>query len=155
MSQITKHVSYAEMVQTNVKGIDNTPNPSQLERIILLLNNVFEPLREHVGAPIKINSIFRSKKVNSAIGGSKTSQHMADNGAAMDIDDSYGHMSNNDMAIWIKHNVDFDQIIFEKPINGKSSWIHVSYKRTGNRKQVLIFDGRKYLDYKTHSHLIY
>jgi hypothetical protein len=151
--KVTEHVSYAEATQTN-SNLANIPSGEQMERIKLLCEKVFEPLRKHVGKPIKINSIFRSAAVNKAIGGSSTSQHCANNGAAMDIDDTHGAMSNNDMGIWIMTNLDFDQLIFEKPVGKKSSWIHVSYKKTGNRKQVLIFDGKSYLPFGTHKHLI-
>ena len=152
--KISKHVTYAEATQTNV-NLSNIPSGEQMERIKLLCEKVFEPLREWVNAPIKINSIFRSVLVNKAIGGSKNSQHMAMDGCAMDIDDTFGHKSNNEMGLWIMENLTFDQLIFEKPINGKSSWIHVSYRKHGNRKQALIFDGKKYLKYNSNKHLIY
>lgn len=152
--KVTTNVSYAEVVQTSVRGVENIPSGEQMERIKALLENVFEPLRAHVGKPIKINSVFRSFAVNKAIGGSATSQHMALNGSAMDIDDTFGHMSNNDMGLWIMKNVEFDQLIFEKPINGRSSWIHVSYNKGRNRKQVLIFNGRKYLPFESNKRLL-
>jgi hypothetical protein len=150
---ISKHVSYAEATQTSSSAA-NIPSGEQIERIKLLCEEVFEPLRLHVGKPIKINSIFRSAAVNKAIGGSSTSQHCANNGAAIDIDDTHGAMSNNDMGMWVKENLNFDQLIFEKPVNKKCSWIHISYKKTGNRKQVLIFDGKQYLPFETHKSLI-
>jgi hypothetical protein len=152
--KITKHVTYAEATQTNSQ-LSNIPSGEQMEKIKLLCEKVFEPLREWVDAPIKINSIFRSVEVNKAIGGAKNSQHMAIDGSAMDIDDTYGHKTNNEMGLWIMENLNHDQIIFERPINGKSSWIHVSYRQYGNRKQALIFDGKKYLPYKSNKHLIY
>jgi zinc D-Ala-D-Ala carboxypeptidase len=143
MSKVTKHVSYSEVIQTKVKGVSNEPTPTHMNNIIELCKNVFEPLREHVGKPIKINSVYRSEAVNKAIKGAISSQHCK--GEAMDIDDNFGGMSNNEMGLWIKDNLIFDQLIFEKPINGKSSWIHVSYKSNGmNRKQTLVFDGKKY-----------
>lgn len=145
--RISEHVSYAEATRTSVEGVANIPNPQQLENIKKLCKKVFEPLRNHVNNPIKINSIFRSEEVNRLIGGSVTSQHC--NGEAMDIDDTYGFMSNNRMGVWIMENLDFDQLIFEKPINGKSSWLHVSYKdKMTNRRQVLIYTGKKYIKYR-------
>jgi hypothetical protein len=152
--KITNHVTYAEATQTNTK-FSNIPSGEQMEKIKLLCEKVFEPLREWVNAPIKINSIFRSPQVNNAIGGSKNSQHMAMDGAAMDIDDTFGNKSNNEMGLWIMENLNYDQLIFEKPINGKSSWIHVSYRKHGNRKQALIFDGKRYLKYSSNKRLIY
>jgi hypothetical protein len=152
MSQVTRHVSYAEITQTST-GLPNEPKPQHMNNIIALCENVFEPLRKHVGKPIKINSVYRSEAVNKKIGGSATSQHCK--GEAMDIDDTFGAMSNNEMAFWIMENLNFDQLIFEKPVKGKASWIHVSYSVFKNRKQVLIFDGKKYLPFQTNKHLIY
>ena len=92
--KISKYVSLKEVTKSNTairKGIDNTPTQEQLNRISLLAHKVFDPLREWVGSPIIINSGFRSAKLNKAIGGSSSSQHCANNGAAFDIDDSYGN----------------------------------------------------------------
>jgi zinc D-Ala-D-Ala carboxypeptidase len=80
MKNISKHVSYEEGVRSNTAlrlGIENTPRAEQLEKMSVVANEVFEPLREWVGGPIKINSFFRCYKLNKAIGGSKTSQHMS------------------------------------------------------------------------------
>lgn len=135
--KISKHVTYAEATQTNQKSLPNIPSTEQLARITLLCEKVFEPLREWVDAPIKINSIFRSPQVNRAIGGSKNSQHMAMDGCAMDIDDTFGHKTNAEMFNWIKNNLTFDQLIWEFGDDNNPNWVHVSYRKHGNRKQVL------------------
>tara|TARA_R110000822_G_C15229638_1_gene485200 strand:+ start:417 stop:878 length:462 start_codon:yes stop_codon:yes gene_type:complete len=137
--KVTEHVSYKEVIKSNTatrRGIENIPSGEQMENIKLLCENVFEPLREHVGGPIAINSLFRSVDLNRAIGGSSTSQHCAVNGAAMDIDDTYGGMSNADMFEFIK-KLDFDQLIWEYGDDENPDWVHVSYKKNGNRKQIL------------------
>jgi len=137
--KVTEHVSYKEVIKSNTatrKGIENIPSGEQMENIKLLCENVFEPLREHVGGPIAINSLFRSVELNRAIGGSSTSQHCAMNGAAMDIDDTYGIMSNADMFEFIK-KLDFDQLIWEYGDDENPDWVHISYKKNGNRKQIL------------------
>lgn len=138
--KITEHVSYKEAIKSNTairKGIENIPSGEQMENIKLLCENVFEPLREHVGGPIAINSLFRSPELNRAIGGSSTSQHCAINGAAIDIDDTYGKMSNADMFKFIKDNLDFDQMIWEYGDDDNPDWVHVSYKKRDNRNQIL------------------
>ena len=125
---ISKHVSYKEGVYSNTatrRGIDNTPNDEQLNNMELVANEVFEPLRVWVDGPIKINSFFRSPDLNTAIGGSKTSQHCK--GQAIDIDDTFGHMSNAQMYHWIKDNLDFDQMIWEFGDDKNPAWVHVSY----------------------------
>jgi len=87
--------------------------------------NIFEPLREWVGGPIKINSFFRSKDLNKAIGGSSKSQHCE--GRAIDIDDTYGHKTNAEMYHYIRDNIDFDQLIWEFGTDENPDWVHVSY----------------------------
>ncbi len=151
---VTDHVSYAEVTQ-NKYNLPNEPKPQHMNNIVVLCKKVFEPLREWVGKPIKINSVYRSAEVNSKTPkASTTSQHLK--GEAMDIDDTLGHKSNNEMGLWIMANLKFDQLIFEQPVKGKSSWIHVSYKANEmNRNQVLIFDGKHYLPYNSNKHLIY
>ena len=138
--KVTEHVSYKEVIKSNTatrKGIENIPSGEQMENIKLLCEKVFEPLREHVGVPIAINSLFRSVELNRAIGGSSTSQHCAVNGAAMDIDDTLGRMSNAEMFNFIKDNLDFDQLIWEYGNEDNPDWVHVSYKARDNRKQIL------------------
>ena len=106
-------------------GVDNTPDNEQLSNMELVAEKVFEPLRKWVGGPIKINSFFRGLPLNTAICGSKKSQHMK--GQAMDIDDNYGHATNAEMYHWIKENLDFDQMIWEFGDDDNPDWVHVSY----------------------------
>ena len=125
---ISEHISYKEGVYSTTalrRGIDNTPNDEQLANMELIADEIFEPLRVHVGGPIKINSFFRSPELNTAIGGSKTSQHCK--GQAMDIDDTYGKMTNAEMYHWIKDNLDFAQMIWEFGNDDNPNWVHVSY----------------------------
>jgi len=128
MSNISKNITYKEAIHSNTAkrlGIDNEPSPEQIANMMTIATMIFQPLRSWVGGPIKITSFFRSPKLNSAIGGSKTSQHCT--GQAMDIDDVYGHKSNAEMFMYIKENLDFDQLIWEFGNNENPSWIHVSY----------------------------
>ena len=128
MNKISKHISYKEGVySTTAKrlGIDNTPGQYELQNMELLAEKVFEPLREYVNGPIAINSFYRSPELNQAIGGSSKSQHCE--GRAIDIDDTYGYMSNKEMYKYIKNNLDFDQIIWEFGNDDNPDWVHVSY----------------------------
>lgn len=139
--RISKYVSLSEVIKSNTatrKGISNMPNDSQIDRITTLATLVFDPLREWVGGPVKINSGFRSEALNKAIGGSKTSQHCANNGAAFDIDDTFGHATNAQMFHYIKDMMSFDQLIWEFGDDENPDWIHVSYVSGGkNRMEVL------------------
>lgn len=143
MSNISKHITYTEATYSYTamqNGIDNTPNEHQLRNMVLLAEAVFEPLREFMGVPIAITSFFRSKALNQKLKGSRTSQHLANNGAAMDITANiYGKLSNLDIFDYIRENLDFDQLISEYPDeNGVPTWVHVSYKPKGNRREILI-----------------
>ena len=125
---ISKHVSYKEGIHSNTavrRGIENVPNDEQLENMKTIAEEVFEPLREWVGGPIKINSFFRCPKLNKAIGGSSKSQHCK--GQAIDIDDTFPKASNAEMYHFIKDNLDFDQIIWEFGDDDNPDWVHVSY----------------------------
>ena len=133
--KVSDHITYAEAIHSQTakrKGIDNTPNPNQIEAMKLLAEKVFEPLREWVGGPIKVNSFFRSPELNTKIGGSKTSQHCK--GQAIDIDDVYGYKTNSDMYHWIKENLSFDQMIWEFGTDTQPNWVHVSYVSEENNR---------------------
>ena len=141
MKRISKHISYKEAVGSNYakqKGIKNKPNEDQVENMKLLAEKVFEPLREWVGCPIRVNSMFRSLELNTALKGSKTSSHMK--GEAMDITrmacGKENCKSNLDMFHWIKDNLEFDQLIWE--FGKEPKWLHVSYNKDKNRKQILV-----------------
>jgi zinc D-Ala-D-Ala carboxypeptidase len=128
MEKISKHISYKEGTRSITalrKGINNTPNDYELANMEAVAANIFEPLREWVGGPIKINSFFRCEELNTAIGGSSNSQHCQ--GRAIDIDDTYGYKTNAEMFEYIKTNLNFDQIIWEFGTDTNPDWVHVSY----------------------------
>ena len=136
---ISEHISYKEGTNSITairRGIDNTPNDEQVANMEVVAEKIFEPLRKWVGGPIKVNSFFRCLKLNTAIGGSRSSQHMK--GQAMDIDDTYGVVANSDMYNYIKNNLDFDQLIWEFGDDDNPNWLHVSYvSKEDNRNRCL------------------
>ena len=126
--QISKNISYKEAIKSNTAtrlGIDNLPDQKQIDNMKLVADKIFQPLREFVGGPIKINSFFRSPDLNRAIGGSSKSQHCL--GLAMDLDDTFGHKTNAEMFNWIRENLDYDQMIWEFGSDKNPAWVHVSY----------------------------
>jgi hypothetical protein len=146
---ISAHISYKEGVRSNTatrRGIDNTPNDEQLDCMEKIAEEVFEPLRAYVGGPIKINSFFRCPELNKAIGGSSKSQHCK--GQAMDIDDTFGRMTNAEMYHWIKEHLDFDQMIWEFGDDDNPDWVHVSYVSPEKNRNRCLKAYRK--DGKTH-----
>ena len=101
-----------------------------------IAKHIFEPLREWVGGPIKINSFYRCPDLNTAIGGSSKSQHCQ--GRAIDLDDTFGHKTNAEMYNYIKENLNFDQMIWEFGDDDNPDWVHVSYVSPDeNRKRCL------------------
>ena len=125
---LSKHVSLHEGVYSITAerlGIKNDPTDDHLLNMITISEKVFEPLRKHVGGPIKINSFYRGPELNKTIGGSSKSQHC--NGQAIDIDDTFGHATNAEMYKWIKENLDFDQMIWEFGTEDNPNWVHISY----------------------------
>jgi hypothetical protein len=140
MKNISEHISYKEGVYSITAlrlGLNNDPTKTHLTNMELLAEKIFEPLRKHVGGPIKINSFYRGPELNKAIGGSSNSQHCK--GQAIDIDDVYGYMSNADMYEYIKNNLSFDQMIWEFGNSDNPDWVHVSYvNEEANRNRCLL-----------------
>jgi zinc D-Ala-D-Ala carboxypeptidase len=138
--KLSKNLKLSEAVKSITAerlGIDNTPNDQEINNLKSIAENIFQPIRDHFGVPIGLSSGFRCKKLNAAIGGSKTSQHMS--GSALDIDaDMYGKITNKQVFDYIRENLDFDQLIWEFGNDENPSWVHVSYQHNDeNRKRVL------------------
>lgn len=120
-------------------GLNNDPrnilsvNNSEIiiTNITRLVVEVLDPARELLGKPISVSSGYRSEKLNKAVGGANTSQHLL--GEAADIT----CYNNKYLFDIIKQNLIFDQLILEEStINGKKvEWVHVSYRKGKNRKQ--------------------
>lgn len=126
--QLTKNFSLAELTATST-GIDNTPTQDVIKSLLALAGNVLQPARERYGRAITVNSGYRSPAVNKRVGGAASSQHMT--GQAADI--TAGSKEENRKLFAILETMDYDQLIDERDM----SWIHVSYKQTGNRRQKL------------------
>ncbi len=125
--------SIKEMIRSNEadrRGINNKPGEREKSNLLDLIDNVLNPLRAWYGGPIRVNSGFRCIELNKAVGGAKNSQHTK--GEAADIT-SGSREGNKRLFEYIKDNLPYDQLIDEN----NYTWIHVSYKREGNRHQVL------------------
>ena len=137
--RISEHISLKEGIKSHTStrlSIDNTPRDLDLINMKTIAEKVFEPLRKFVGGPIAINSFYRSPKLNSAIGGSTSSQHCI--GCAIDIDDTYGYKTNAEMFEYIKCNLDYDQMIWEFGDDTNPNWVHLSYiSEDVNRRRLL------------------
>ena len=138
--KLTPHFTLDEMVKSQTAlrlGLDNTPDPDEMESLLALCENVLEPVRIHWAKPVVINSGFRSLRVNRAIGSRDSSQHAK--GEAADIE--IPGIDNLVLYYWIAEELDFDQLILEYYSGEPSSgWVHVSYVGLENRNQTLRID---------------
>jgi len=151
--QITANFSLDEMTKSQTalrNGINNMPDPIHLHNLHGLCHNILQPVREHFGRPVTVSSGFRSVELCLAIGSSSASQHAKGQAADFEV---IG-IDNKEVAEWIRDNLDFDQLILEFYNEGEpqSGWIHCSYAGTDefgiehNRKDVLRYDGKKYMN---------
>jgi len=133
--RLSKNFVLSEITRSNTAkrlNISNEPNKKHLQNLQRLISNVIQPMRDDLG-PIRISSGYRSKELNRTIGGSSKSQHCK--GEALDIQFwKEGRMFNKEIYDYILNsNMEFDQMINEFDF----SWIHISLKEKGNRKQTL------------------
>jgi zinc D-Ala-D-Ala carboxypeptidase len=151
--KLSKNFSLKEMTFSDTairKGIDNTPSVEHIVNLTVLCAHVLQPVREHYGKAVNINSGYRSVELCEAVGSSAKSQHARGEAADFEI---YG-LDNEELATWVYNNVDFDQLILEfyNPGDPNSGWVHCSYTKEGeNRKQALIINNEtkgKYLPWK-------
>ena len=116
-------------------GLDNTPDDEALENLKTLCEMVLQPVREHFGKSVTVNSGYRSPESNAAVGGSKTSDHCKGQAADIEIDG----LPNPELAQWIMDNLDYTQLILEFYTQGQpnSGWVHVSYDPNNLKNQEL------------------
>jgi zinc D-Ala-D-Ala carboxypeptidase len=144
--KLSKNFTLQELIKSNTAlrlGIDNTPSKEGIMKLTILATSVLQLLRDRIGA-LRITSGYRSPELNTAIGGSNKSQHTK----CEAVDIQYvkrGRMDN--LLIYqalIDLDIDFDQCILEFGDSTATSdptspaWIHLSYKITDNRRQVLV-----------------
>jgi len=137
--KLSANFQLSELVKSQVadrKGIPNNPSPSHIDNLKSLCLNVLQPIRSHFDEPVIISSGYRSAELCIAIGSKPTSQHSE--GKAADIE--IVNVDNKELAMWIKNNLEFDQLILEFYKEGEpdSGWVHVSYNGENNRNQFLI-----------------
>ena len=142
MSRLSPHFTITEFIKSQTaerKGIENMPNDKHVVAMMALCTNVLEPLREHFGKPIMINSGYRSAALCRAIGSKSTSQHCIGQGADIEIPG----VSNAELAQYIADSMEYDQLIlecYERSKGPSSGWVHVSYNSEANRKESLTYD---------------
>ena len=138
MTQLTANFSLHEMCKSETAirmGYDNTPDDEATENLRLLCEKVLQPVRDHYGKGVKVNSAYRSPESNAAVGGSKTSDHCK--GMAADIE--IPGVANADLAQWIMDNLEYTQLILEFYTPGipDSGWVHISFDSSNLKCQEL------------------
>ena len=133
--QVSEHFTLEELTHTDHREFDNTPNDAEtanLQRLAAFLEQVKTVLG---GKPIMVNSAFRSKAVNDAVGSKDSSQHRI--GAAADIRVP-GMTPDEVVKAVIASGIGYDQVIREF-----DRWTHISVPNTKDmtpRRQALIID---------------
>jgi uncharacterized protein YcbK (DUF882 family) len=133
----SEHFSLEELTASSVaarKGLDNTPNATEIANLMRTAA-LLEQVRTLLNKPITVNSAFRSKAVNDAVGSKDTSQHRI--GCAADIRVP-GMTPKQVVQACIDADLPYDQIIEEF-----ASWTHISVPDMPSRpprKQALIID---------------
>lgn len=138
---MAKYFTKEELIGSTIavaRGIDNTPPPAVLPKLAALANKLLDPVREMWGAPIHINSGYRSpgpKGLNAAVGGAVNSQHIRGEAADITTGSAAGNrqLFNKIVEAQKRGAIVFDQLIDEKGY----AWLHLSFKATGNRNQIL------------------
>jgi hypothetical protein len=135
---LTKNFTLKELTKSETAvrhDVDNQPNEEQIESLRLLCEKILQPVRDHYGKPVRINSAFRCAELNRLTGGSATSDHCKGQAVDFEIDG----VSNDELARWVQENLEFSQLILEffQPGIPDSGWVHASYNPQALKAQVL------------------
>ena len=140
--KLTKNFSFEEMYRSDTAqrcGIDNKPQTEEVvENLRALCLEVLQPLRDHLGKPVVVSSGYRCKDLNKKVGGVENSQHLKGEAADIKVRDREELI---DVMRYIMDETDFDQLIREK--SGSTEWVHVSHKRNGNNRRMVLRLARK------------
>lgn len=113
--------------------IDNFPRDYDVVDNIINTMECLDKIREEYGKPLYISSGYRCQELNTRVGGKENSQHRKGQAADINLGSTE---KNRDFFIWLeqhKDEIEFDQLIDESHY----AWVHISFKKDGNRKQVL------------------
>ena len=132
---LSEHFTLEELTHTDHRQFDNTPNATEMANLVRLAEFLEKVKTVLGGKPVMINSAFRCKEVNDAVGSKDTSQHRI--GCAADIRVP-GMTPDEVVKAVIASDIGYDQIIREF-----DRWTHISISNTKDmtpRRQALIID---------------
>ena len=137
--KITENISLNELLASRTataRKIDNMPSHKVLQNLIDSAVNLWQPVRDILGVPIKITSGYRCPPLNRAVNGAANSSHMS--GYAIDfIAPSFGAPKTIVPYIVNKlkeKGIKFDQAIIERP-SKPNSWVHLAWKHPSGRQR--------------------
>lgn len=135
MGTITKDFSYREFEKSDIadrKGICNVITSIDVrDSILALTENVLQPLRDAWGKPLKVNSGYRCKALNAAVGGVPTSQHVKGEAADIAAGDSVKLA-----RLAVKLGLPFDQMILYP------TFVHFSHRLNGEQRGQICYNWR-------------
>ncbi len=147
--QLSKHFKLEEFEKSSTAirlGITNKAGAGEIKNLTDLCYEILEPVRAKFdNKPVIITSGYRSPELCEAIGSKVTSQHTTGNAVDLEI----AGVSNLELALWVQGHCLFDQLILEfwkEDEGANSGWVHCSFNQDSNRKQVLTFDGKNYIN---------
>jgi len=125
--KLSENFTLSEMTKSQTairKNIDNTPTDEHIENLKHVAETLLQPIRNHFGKPVTVSSGYRSVDLCEAIGSSSKSQHAKGEAADFEI----GGVDNKELGLWIRDNIEYDQLILEFYNDGdpNSGWIHCS-----------------------------
>ena len=124
--KLSEHFALSEFERSDkarALKIDNRVPVRYVSSLETLCREVLEPLRQHVGKPIRISSGYRCPALNKAVGGVAKSQHLTGEAADIHLDSIE---EGREWFKWLMDNTNVDQLIWER--SGSTRWIHVSCK---------------------------
>ncbi len=138
--KLSNNFNLREFTESNTairRGIDNNPTADHIHNLVALVENVLQPLRDSIGHSIRITSGYRSEALNTAIGGSKTSDHS--HGRAADIKLIVKGVNQSQLLYnAIKAmKIPFKQMIWEFGDDDTPQWVHIAFDKDNNKGQCL------------------
>ncbi len=122
----------SELVKSKIaqeKNINNFPDINSLDNLLYLIFFCLQPIRNLIKKPVIITSGFRCKKLNNEVNGAINSQHLKGQAADFKI--------NGMKPFEIIEIIKKSDIVYDQLINEYDKWVHISYNKNKNRRQII------------------
>ena len=148
MTYLTRHFTLDELITTARPGfeLEQEEGAAKVRPALLALAQLLEDVRTLLGdRAIMVHSGYRCPRLNTAIGGSPSSQHMRGEAAdwhvpGLELEAAFGAIRQSGLK--------WGQLILEGNRPGKPSWVHLSlgspWRPAERSQQVLVYDGTRY-----------